>query len=257
MKFRTIRIILSRGWRNVMYSVSLIVFSLLSVKSNAQTVSDSASINNSRSKVVVSGPKPAAGDMITGRVSNSEGPMMMVNITERDSSDRIVAHAITDIDGNFSFKLVNPADRLEIINLGYHTAVSEFTGNAMEVTLVVDTLLISNEIDSILKVAVPLIIREDRYQGMRARAYGPQYPQDGNPLIILDGNVMNLDRDKLNDFDFTTDSFSKDKVAELLGIESYQIKNISILTNTAATKKWGNRGANGVLEVTSKKNNAR
>ena len=257
MKFRTFRIILSRGWRNVLYSVSLFVFSMLSVNSNAQTVSDSASINNSQSKVVVSGPKPTAGDIITGRVSNSEGPMMMVNITERDSSDRIVAHAITDIEGNFSFKLVDPADHLEIINLGYHTAVSEFTGNAMEVTLVVDTLLINNEIDSILKAAVPLIIREDRYQGMRARAYGPQYPKDGNPLIILDGNIIELDSEKLNDFDFTTDSFSKDKVAELLGIESDQIKNISILTNTAATKKWGNRGANGVLEVTSKKNNAR
>lgn len=168
---------MSRGWRNVLYSVSLFLFSMLSVKSNAQTVSDSASINNSRSKVEVSGPKPAAGDMITGRVCNSEGPMMMARVEEKDSENRLVAHAVTDIDGN--------------------------------------------------------------------------------PLIILDGNVMNLDREKLNDFDFTTDSFSKDKVAELLGIESDQIKNISILTNTAATKKWGNRGANGVLEVTSKKNNAR
>ena len=144
MKFRTFRIILSRGWRNVLYSVSLFVFSLLSVKSNAQTVSDSASINNFQSKVVVSGPKPVAGDMITGCVCNSEGPMMMARVEEKDSENRLVAHAITDIDGNFSFKLVDPADRLEIINLGYHTAVSEFTGNAMEVTLVVDTLLIKS-----------------------------------------------------------------------------------------------------------------
>ena len=156
MKLRTFRIILSRGWRNVMYSVSFFVFSMLSVYSNAQTVSDTAGIGNSRSKIVVSGPKPAAGDTITGRVTNSDG------------------------------------------------------------------------------------------------AYGPQYPQDANPLIVLNGNLMDLDFDKLNDFDFTNDSFSKEKVAALLDLKADQIISISILTGKAATKKWGGRAANGVLEVTSK-----
>ena len=257
MKFRTFRIILSRGWRNVLYSVSLFVFSLLSVKSNAQTVSDSASINNSRSKVEVSGPKPAAGDMITGRVCNSEGPMMMARVEEKDSENRLVAHAITDIEGNFSFKLVDPADRLEITNWGYHTAISEFTGNTMDVKMIVDTLQIKNVIDSILNTTAPQIIREDKYQGLRARAYGPQYPQDANPLIVLNGHLMDLDFDKLNDFDFTNDSFSKEKVAALLDLKADQIISISILTGKTATKKWGGRAANGVLEVTSKKNNAR
>ena len=40
-----------------------------------------------------------AGDIITGVVCDNEGPMMMVNVTERDQDDRIVAHAITDKDG--------------------------------------------------------------------------------------------------------------------------------------------------------------
>ena len=54
-----------------------------------------------------------AGDIISGVVEDNDGPMMMVNVTERDAADRIVAHAITDIEGNFSFKLVNPKDRIE------------------------------------------------------------------------------------------------------------------------------------------------
>lgn len=62
-----------------------------------------------------------AGDIITGVVCDNEGPMMMVNVTERDQDDRIVAHAITDKDGVFAFKLVNPKDRLNITYVGYET----------------------------------------------------------------------------------------------------------------------------------------
>ena len=40
-----------------------------------------------------------AGDVISGVVADSEGPLMMVNVIEIDASDRIIAHAITDING--------------------------------------------------------------------------------------------------------------------------------------------------------------
>ena len=65
--------------------------------------------------------KPKTGDVITGIVSDNEGPMMMVNVTERDQNDRIVAHTITDKEGKFSFQLVNPMDRLMITYVGYET----------------------------------------------------------------------------------------------------------------------------------------
>ena len=63
--------------------------------------------------------KPQSGDKISGVVFEDDGPMMMVNVTERDSADNIVAHTITDIDGHFSFRLVNPEDRLKISYVGY------------------------------------------------------------------------------------------------------------------------------------------
>ena len=62
-----------------------------------------------------------AGDVISGVVEDNEGPLMMVNVTERDAADRIVAHAITDIEGNFSFRLQNPKDRIQISYVGYET----------------------------------------------------------------------------------------------------------------------------------------
>lgn len=63
--------------------------------------------------------KPKAGDIISGIVSDMEGPMIMVNVTERDTADRIVAHTITDIEGKFSFKLVHPKDSLKVTYVGY------------------------------------------------------------------------------------------------------------------------------------------
>ena len=65
--------------------------------------------------------KPHAGDTISGIVCDSLGPMMMVNVTERDSSDLVVAHSVTEFWGYFSFRLVNPDDRIRVSYVGYET----------------------------------------------------------------------------------------------------------------------------------------
>ena len=84
----------------------------------------------------VSGKKPKAGDVIYGTVQDAEGPMIMVNVTERDDMDRIVAHCITDIEGNFSFKLVDPDDQLEITYVGYERVRTSITGSEFTITMV-------------------------------------------------------------------------------------------------------------------------
>lgn len=64
---------------------------------------------------------PKAGDTISGVVFDDEGPMMMVNVVERDSNYRIVAHSITDMEGKYSFRLVNPDHRIQVSYPGYKT----------------------------------------------------------------------------------------------------------------------------------------
>jgi hypothetical protein len=76
-----------------------------------------------------------AGDMITGTITDNEGPMMMVNVTERDADNRIVVHTITDMEGEFSFKLVNPMDRLMISYVGYETVDIPITKNHFEIKM--------------------------------------------------------------------------------------------------------------------------
>ena len=65
--------------------------------------------------------KPKAGDTISGIISDKYGPAMMINVTERDSLDRVVAHSLTDFGGYFSFRLVSPENRIRIITVGYET----------------------------------------------------------------------------------------------------------------------------------------
>ena len=86
-------------------------------------------------KVVISGGKPSAGDIITGSVRDKEGPMIMVNVTERDGEERIVAHCISDMEGNFDFKLVDPDHYLEISYVGYRTVKTPITGTHFEITM--------------------------------------------------------------------------------------------------------------------------
>ncbi len=65
--------------------------------------------------------KPKAGETISGIISDKYGPAMMINVTERDSLDRVVAHSLTDFWGYFSFLLVNPENRISIRTFGYET----------------------------------------------------------------------------------------------------------------------------------------
>ena len=80
---------------------------------------DSSSAVKSWASTDVDGPK--AGDTISGVVFDDNGPMMLVNVVERDSNYRIVAHCITDIEGKFSFRLVNPDHRIQVSFVGYKT----------------------------------------------------------------------------------------------------------------------------------------
>jgi hypothetical protein len=87
-----------------------------------------------------------AGDIISGVVSDSEGPLMMVNVTERDASNRIVASAVTDIEGQFSFRLVSPNNRIEVSYVGCETVNIPITKTYFEIVL--------NEITEIAEVEV-------------------------------------------------------------------------------------------------------
>lgn len=97
MKKHKIRVLMAKGWCKVVCFVSFSLLSLVCNHASAQK----------------------AGDMISGVVSDKEGPMMLVNVTQRDSLDRIVARSITDREGKFTFPLLNPGNTIKVTYLGY------------------------------------------------------------------------------------------------------------------------------------------
>ena len=68
------------------------------------------------------------------------------------------------------------------------------------------------------------------------------------PLIVVNGDVWNVDQ---TDFDVNT--ANDEKFAQLLNVNPEDIQKISVLKDAAATAIWGSQGANGVIEITTKR----
>lgn len=68
------------------------------------------------------------------------------------------------------------------------------------------------------------------------------------PLIVVNGDVWNVDQ---TDFDVNT--ANDEKFAQLLNINPEDIEKINVLKDAAATAIWGSQGANGVIEIVTKR----
>ena len=286
MKIRRIRVLIAKGWYVAVWCVSYSLFSLICSFASAQKPVDKA--------LVAKDIK--AGDIISGIVTDNEGPMMMVNVTERDSADRIVAHTITDMTGEFSFRLVNPANRLKITYVGYMTVDTLINSTYYEIRMKENESLSKVDITANRRLEtmygplpppinnpqtmVSQAISMDEFEDLgittvddNLQAYGPPKPDkifnlsdltpdpdkvlkvgDYTPdlLLVLDGKII-TPNDSLEKIDITNLTCSKDEMARLFGVKARKIKNITILKGNAATAIWGVRGANGVIELQTKK----
>ncbi len=71
---------------------------------------------------------------------------------------------------------------------------------------------------------------------------------DSNPLIVVDGNVREVN---LSNFDMA--GANNEQFAELLNINPEDISDIRVLKDAAATAIYGSQGGNGVIELTTKR----
>ena len=224
-----------------------------------------------------------AGDMISGVVSDKEGPMALVNVTQRDSLDRIVAQSITDREGKFTFPLLNPGNTIKVTYLGYEPVnlpinkqyyeirLNELPGNEIhEVSaageskgefrpIIVDTTNLKNitTIDEALDGVIPGL---DIVFNSGDLAYGPPVRSlmkriDGadieKPLVVLDSKTKRIDAAKLESFVFEN-FFNRKSLAGLLGVEKSSLKAVRFVENPKAMTIWGRQGFYGVLEILSK-----
>ena len=71
---------------------------------------------------------------------------------------------------------------------------------------------------------------------------------DANPLIVVDGNIREVN---LDNFDMA--GANNEKFAELLNINPEDIASINVLKDAAACAVYGSQGGNGVIELTTKR----
>ena len=84
--------------------------------------------------------KPKAGDVISGIVRNSDGPMAGVNIEEIDFYDEyhdsVCSKAVTDENGEFSLRLVNPENQVLVFGKDYESVwIDGITKSYYEITM--------------------------------------------------------------------------------------------------------------------------
>ena len=220
MKYRTIRIWLSRGWHHVLCSVSLLVFSAISTYSSAKTAirfaNDTVSVDS----------RPVAGDTIRGIVRDDRGPMMLVNITERSDDGNLVAYSTTDSEGKFSFKLVNPSDRLQIACVGYDT---------------IDIPISERFYDIKLNLQLDLAIVAERIT--ESTAYGPIPLKTTRPKLMLNGEFITRGDFAWKGIDLQAEKYTNKEISRLFGIKAKKIKTVRVTRPTI--------GIYGVIEVTT------
>ncbi len=98
-----------------------------------------------------------------------------------------------------------------------------------------------------------------RLGGMRVM-YGPPpfvplntVQEDKKPLVVLDGEIAECDSAVLKKFNFDNQIYYSGHLSELLGIKARSIKCVRPLMQSSAIQFWGTKGANGVIEVYTKK----
>lgn len=237
-----------------------------------------------------------AGDVISGIVEDSEGPVMMANVVEMDETGRIVAHAVTDINGEFSFRLVNPKNKLTITYVGYETVElpfdkTYFNIKMSDITEIQEVVIKAERFAGGSGLAIPereisgaaVTIDMSEFedlgitsvdQAIQGRIPGldivfnsgdlgarstmmlrgiSTMTGDANPLIVVDGNIWQIDANVANNFDYQNNTQNTEKMSELLNINPEDIASITVLKDAAATAIWGVQGSNGVIEIKTKR----
>ncbi len=230
---------------------------------------------------------------VHGTVNDDMGPLMGATVCEIDNNGRIINSAITDLNGNFTMKVKNQKDKIRFSYVGLQTMSLNIDRTSYKVTMKSVTTLKEVTVKSKRRVqgnGLPIPQREvsgatqslsmkefeglaitsvdealqgriagldiignsgDLGSGSTMRLRGSATLSNNinsQPLIVVDGNV----RDVGEVGDLTGQDLNE-KFSELLNINPEDIADIRVLKDGAAAAIYGSQGANGVIELTTKR----
>ena len=229
---------------------------------------------------------------VHGTVSDEYGELLGASVCEVDGSGRIIEATTTDINGNFSMSIRNPKDKIRFSFVGCKTQTLPINREEFHIKLASQTEIQEVTVTSKRRIGSGLSIPEreisyasqtismkefeglgmntvdEALQGriagldivsvsgnlgagttMRLRgASSISTLTSSNPLIVVNGNTWNVD---MSNFDLT--NANDEQFAQLLNVNPEDIASITVLKDAAATAIYGSQGANGVIEITTKR----
>ena len=231
-----------------------------------------------------------AGDIISGTVNDEMGPVMMANVVEIDASKRIVASAVTDMNGHFSFKLKNPKDKLRVTFVGYKTVTlpinkTKFAIKMEDATQIQEVVVTAKKraggsglnipVDEISTAQQSINMSEFNGLALTTVDEALQGRIAGLDIVANSGNLGSGTSMRLRGVSTINGSseplivvdgnvwqtggqtidgdMNEEKFAQLLNINPEDIESISVLKDAAATAIWGSQGSNGVIEIKTKR----
>lgn len=169
----------------------------------------------------VSDVKP--GQVLTGQVTDEKGePLQTATVFEQDEQFRIYAKAVTDVNGNFAIKIVNPEHNIRVSYVSCKEFLTKISNMPKKVKLQPTDLIQIVDVDA----------RKKQVAG-------------GEPLLVVDGVIMQgVEHLDVNGSDPIEDLMQKE-----FGIKQSDIESVTVLKDGAATAIYGEKGKNGVIEI--------
>jgi TonB-linked SusC/RagA family outer membrane protein len=233
------------------------------------------------------------GETVRGHVVDEQGlSLPSASVVEIDATNRIISTTVADINGDFSLKIKSPNNRLKITYVSFVAQTlsignkREFLvkmkeeGMLSEVVITAKPIVTSGGL-SIPKDEVSFAAQrintkafeglqvssiDDALQGhiagldiigsgnvgtgaqMRIRGIA-SLSSNANPLVVING----IPREDISLKDVDLEAVNEQQFADLLMLNADDIEEVQVLKDAGATAQYGSRGANGVLEITTKK----
>ncbi|MCD6355515.1 MAG: SusC/RagA family TonB-linked outer membrane protein, partial [Prolixibacteraceae bacterium] len=234
------------------------------------------------------------GFIIRGKIIDEETGELIIgaNIVELDNNNRFIKGTITDVNGNFSFKVDNRNSIISVSYIGYKTVTIPIEGKKDfeikmksesvgldEINVVAEKiensglnlLPKSSSAASSSKVDMEAIsgVQSTSIAGaLQGAAAGLDIigssgdPGAGSSIVIrgmstLSGGnplivIDDMPFDQKVDENFDFGSSDAQDLSDLLSIPMEDMENIQILKDAAATAVYGSRAANGVILIKTK-----
>lgn len=230
---------------------------------------------------------------VSGTVSDDFDALMGASVCEVDANGRIINATTTDLNGHFTMRIRDQRNKLRFSFVGCQTQTLSINRATYNIHMSSATVIQEVTVQSTWRVnggglAIPereasmaqqrlsmsdvegmsFTTVDEALQGrisgldivsnsgnlgsgstMRLRgAASISSAVDANPLIVVNGNEWNVD---MSDFDVST--ANDEKFAQLLNVNPEDIEDVTVLKDAAATAIYGSRGANGVIEIKTKR----